>query len=49
MIIVQRWSFIHTKYNYTLLDTTITSVFHRYTHLWLYTAVVPLRMGANSA
>jgi hypothetical protein len=29
-------------------DTAITSAFHGYTHLWLYAAVVFLRMGANS-
>jgi hypothetical protein len=40
---------INKKIKYsTLLDTITTSAFHRYTHLWLYAAVVLLRMGANS-
>jgi hypothetical protein len=39
---------INQKYNFTLLDTIITSSFHRYTQLWLYAAVVLLTMGANS-
>jgi hypothetical protein len=49
VIIVSRGVELYfAKYNSTPLNTIITSAFHRYTHLWMYAAVVLLRMGANS-